>query len=123
MRMGRLQAGDSFDVFTRRARSSGAVPVPLPVDRVVRVVDEVSRTVQGLRIVRLSPTGAEFDRTMNHRTWGLRITLKFDPLASAETMISAWAEPKFALTLFDWGQGANDIRTLLEAIERQASFR
>lgn len=107
---------DDYDISTRLARSTGVLTVPASVDEVVRAIADLSKIVTWLRPVHLSTAGAEFKRDLNFWTWGLRITLSFRPLGPDRTHISAKAVPKLPTTLFDWGQGARDLRTLLGAI-------
>ena len=95
--------------------------VPVSVDEVVRVVDELTRGLRQPRPVNLSAAGAEFNRQMNLKTWGMRITLRFRPLRSDQTLIWAGCQPKLRTTIWDWGQGRSDLLALLTAIDNVTS--
>lgn len=112
----------AYGLTTRGAHSQASLTLDLPMERVVRVVDDASHTIRRPRRTRLSPTGAEFDSPGNVKTWGMRILLEYRSITPNRTLIAARAEPKLSLTVIDYGQGAQDIRTLLAAIERRASW-
>jgi hypothetical protein len=112
----------AYGITTRGAYSEASLTLDLPVDRVVRVVDDASHTIRAPRRTKLSATGAEFDSSMSFKTWGMRIFLDFRPVAPDRTLITARAEPKLSTTAIDYGQGARDLITLLGAIERRASW-
>lgn len=85
---------DPYGISTRAARSTGTLTVAASVDEVVRAVEEFSKTIEQPRLVSLSAAGAEFKRSMNLRTWGLRITLRFRSLGSDQTLITAESRPR-----------------------------
>lgn len=112
----------AYGITTQGAYSQASLTLELPVERVVRVVDDASHTIRQPRRTKLSPAGAEFDSSSSLKTWGMRIMLEFHPVARNQTLIAARAEPKLSLTVIDYGQGAKDLRTLLRAIEQRASW-
>lgn len=112
----------AYGLTTRGAYSEASLILDLPVERVVRVVDDASHTIRRPRRTKLSPTGAEFDSSSSFKTWGMRIILEYRSIAADRTLIAARAEPKLSVTVIDYGQGAKDLRTLLGAIEQRASW-
>lgn len=112
----------AYGLTTQGAHSEASLTLDLPVERVVRVVDDASHTIRRPQRKKLSPAGAEFDSPSNFKTWGMRIILEYRSITPGRTLITARAEPKLSLTVIDYGQGARDIRTLLGAIERRASW-
>jgi hypothetical protein len=107
---------DPYGISTRIARSTGTLTVAASVDEVVHAVEEFSPTIEQPRLLSLSAAGAEFKRSRNLRTWGLRITLKFRPLGSDQTLITAKTSPRLPTTLTDGGQGEVDLRFLFDLI-------
>ncbi|WIG18792.1 hypothetical protein [Kocuria rosea] len=112
----------AYGITTQGATSEASLILELPAERVVRVVDDASHTIRQPRRTKLSLAGAEFDSSSSFKTWGMRIILEFHPVAQNRTLITARAEPKLSLTVIDYGQGAKDLRTLMGAIERRASW-
>lgn len=112
----------AYGITTQGAHSKASLTLDLPVDRVMRVVDDASHTIRQPRRTKLSPAGVEFDSSSSFKTWGMRIILEFRPVSPDRTLIAARAEPKLSLTVIDYGQGAKDLRSLLGAIEQRASW-
>jgi hypothetical protein len=110
---------DPYEISTRAAWSTGTLTVRASIDEVVRAVEELSKTLRQPRLVSLSAAGAEFKRSINFRTWGMRITLRFRSQGADQTLIFAESGPRLPTTIMDWGQGASDLRTLLGGIDRQ----
>jgi hypothetical protein len=112
---------DPYDISTQAARTTGVLIAPVSVDEVVSVVAELTRGLRQPRLVNLSTAGAEFNRRMNLKTWGMRITLRFRPLQSDQTLIWAGCQPKVRSPISDWGQGRSDLLALLTAIDNVTS--
>ncbi|WP_328329249.1 hypothetical protein OHA70_05570 [Kribbella sp. NBC_00382] len=112
---------DPYNISTRAARSTGTLVVPVSVDEMVHVVEDLSQMLDQPRLVSLSATGAEFKRGMSGRTFGLRITLTFSPLDAGQTQVRAACRPKLPTTLWDWGQGATDLTVVLAVIDQLTS--
>lgn len=116
----RTQAPDDvYGIASQGARSEGRLTIALPVSRVPRAVEDATQGKLPLSLVSLSETGAELSRGVTLKTWGERITLEFRPIAPEQTEITARCEPKLGTTMVDYGQGAQDLRLLLGAIEEQ----
>ena len=112
----------AYGITTRGAYSEAMLTLDLPLGRVVRVVDDASHTLRQPRRTKLSAAGAEFDSSTSFWTWGMRIVLEFQSVAPNRTVITARDEPKVSTTVLDYGQGSRDLRSLLGAIERRASW-
>ncbi|GEO97034.1 hypothetical protein [Kocuria turfanensis] len=79
----------AYGLTTRGAHSEASLTLDLPMERVVRVVDDASHTIRRPRRTRLSPTGAEFDSPGNVKTWGMRILLEYRSITPDRTPIVA----------------------------------
>lgn len=112
----------AYGITTRGAYSEATLTLDLPLDRVVRVVDDASHTLRQPRRTKLSAAGAEFDSSTSFWTWGSRIIFEFQSVAPNRTVITARAEPKLSTMVTDYGQGARDLRALLGAVERRAAW-
>lgn len=112
---------DVYGIISQGARSEGKLIVALPINKVPQVVENAARGKSHLSVISLSETGAELLRSANFKTWGERVTLQFQPITTEQTEIMARCEPRLGTTLIDYGQGAQDLRLLLRAIEEQAS--
>jgi hypothetical protein len=116
------QADASRTCTTRGSHSEASRALHLPMERVVRVVDDASHTIRRPRRTRLSPAGAEFDSPSSFKTWGMRMILEYRSITPDRTLIAARVELQLSFTVIDYGQGTKDIRTLLRAFERRASW-
>ncbi len=77
-----------------------------------------SKTLHGLRVRYATARRVVLMSPPNWRTWGDLITVEFDSQDDGGTSVSVRTTPSLPLWLYDWGQGAKDIRLIHEALDR-----
>ena len=112
-------AGGAYGITSRWARSEAVLSVDASVEQVATAVQRSAEELPRLTLVEISATGACLAARMKMKTWGEHLTLRFRPSGPGRVEIAARCEPDLGITLVDYGQGAADLRQLLESIERQ----
>ena len=118
----RTEAADgAYGITSQGARSEGRLSVQAPVEQVMGAVRQAAEALPRFTVVEVSEAGAQLTASMNMKTWGERITLRFRPAAPDRIEIEALCEPRLSTTMVDYGQGAKDLRALLDAIDHQVT--
>lgn len=110
-------AGGAYGITSRWARSQAVLSVDASVEQVMAAVQRSAEELPRLTLVEISSTGACLAARMNMKTWGENLTLRFRPVEPGRIEIDARCEPDLSVTLVDYGQGAADLRQLLETVE------
>lgn len=105
-------------IRTRWSRSSAEFSLPLPPDVVKDQLVATAETLRGLRVRYATMRRVVLMSPPNWRTWGDLVTVEFDSQDDGGTRVSVRTAPSLQLWLYDWGQGAKDIRLIHEALSR-----
>jgi len=107
--------GAMVEVTTRAARSTAQWTVPAPLDAVrARLIGEVERSSRA-RLTSNTDDELQVSVQGNAFSWGEVITVTMTPVTGG-TSVAVETRPTMGLTLFDWGEGARDIRLLHAAV-------
>lgn len=104
-----------LEVRTRAARSTASWIVAKPLEETHRLFVRVATSTQRARITSSADTRVEFGVRGNLYSWGEVITIDLAPTIGG-TSVTARSRPTVPTTLFDWGEGARDIRALHDAV-------
>ena len=95
----RTEAADgAYGITSQGARSEGRLSVQAPVEQVMGAVRQAAEALPRFTVVEVSEAGAQLTASMNMKTWGERITLRFRPAAPDRIEIEALCEPRLSTT-------------------------
>lgn len=109
-----------YQITSQGARSEAQLTLSVPKEQVMTVVEDAVKELPRFTLVRISSSEAQLTARMNIKAWGAHIGLQFNPIAFDETKIEALWEPRLKTTMVDYGQGAKDLRKLLDSITLRA---
>lgn len=110
------RSAHSLDVETRTARSSARF---LVAHRLENMPDLVERAVESLpryKIREATDYTATVSRSLTGKMWGNTLHLQYFFADAESTRVEVTTVPLLGTTVIDWGQSAQDIRRLHDAL-------
>ncbi|KQO62707.1 hypothetical protein ASF23_07000 [Curtobacterium sp. Leaf261] len=109
-----------LDIRTRWSRSTAAFAVSVDPGAAREALVSAIAGTRGLHVRYVTERTVVLMSSLGWATWGELVTVELQPKHGGGTDVSVRTAPPVPLTLFDFGQGAKDIRVVHDVLTRAA---